>query len=96
MHIAFRIPISEYESFDRLIDFISNECKKRKLFFEDSKMICPCLISSMKWKFGYVFLKVKQKMENNALERMCNKIVDVIYKTFTREYYFVKIFLSKK
>ena len=27
---------------------------------------------------------------------MCNKIVDVIYETFTRKYYFVKISQSKK
>ena len=42
------------------------------------------------------FLRGKQKMENNALEKMCNKIVDVIYKTFTHKYYFVKISQSKK
>ena len=35
-------------------------------------------------------------MENNALEKMCNKIVDVIYETFTRKYYFVMISQSKK
>ena len=35
-------------------------------------------------------------MENNALEKMCNKIVDVIYETFTHKYYFVKISQSKK
>ena len=34
-------------------------------------------------------------MENSALEKMCNKIIDVIYKTFTRKYYFVKISQSK-
>ena len=28
--IAFKMLISEYESFDRLIDFISNEWEKRK------------------------------------------------------------------
>ena len=35
-------------------------------------------------------------MENNALEKMYNKMADVIYKTFTRKYYFVKISQSKK
>ena len=35
-------------------------------------------------------------MENNALEKMCNKMVDVTHKTFTRKYYFVKISQSKK
>ena len=42
------------------------------------------------------FLRVKQQMENKALEKMCNKIVDVIYKTFTPKIYFVKISQSKK
>ena len=70
MHIAFRIPISEYESCDRLIDFISNEWKKRKIFLEDSKMIYPCLISSMKWKFGCLFESKtkngKQRLRKNV------------------------------
>ena len=35
-------------------------------------------------------------MENNALEKMCDEIVDVIYKTFTHKYYFIKITQSKK
>ena len=95
VHIAFKIPISEYEFFDRLIDFISDEWEKRKIFFEDYKMIYPRLITSLKWKFDYVFFERKAKMENNTLEKMCNKIVDVIYETFTRKYYFVKISQSK-
>ena len=35
-------------------------------------------------------------MVNNALEKMCNEIVNVIYETFTRKCYFVKISQSKK
>ena len=30
-------------------------------------------------------------MENNVLERLCDEIVDVIHETFTRRYYFIKI-----
>ena len=41
------------------------------------------------------FLK-RKKMENNALEKLSNKIVDVIYKTFTKKYYLVKISQSRK
>ena len=44
MHFAFKIPISKYESFDRLTDFISNECENRNIFFDDYKMIYPSLI----------------------------------------------------
>ena len=35
-------------------------------------------------------------MENNALEKMWDRIVDAIYGIFTRKYYFVKISQSKK
>ena len=44
-HIAFKIPISEYESFDILMDFISNDWEKKEIFFEDYKMIYPRLMS---------------------------------------------------
>ena len=60
-------------------------------------MIYPRLISSLKWKSANVFFsREKQKMENNTLERKCDKIVDVIYETFTCKCYFVKISQSKK
>ena len=42
------------------------------------------------------FLRGKQKVEDNAPEKMCNKIADAKYKTFARKYYFVKISQSKK
>ena len=32
---------------------------------------------------------------NNALENLCEKIVDVIQETFTKKYYFIKISQSK-
>ena len=35
-------------------------------------------------------------MESIALEKLCNKIVDVIYGTFPRKYYFIKMSQSKK
>ena len=55
------MPISEYESFDRLIGFVSNEWEKKKIFFEDYKMIYHRLISSMKWKLDHVFFETKIK-----------------------------------
>ena len=53
-------------------------------------------MTSLKWKFDYVFFERRAKMENNALDKMYNKIVIVIYETFTRKYYFLKISQSKK
>ena len=61
VHIAFKIPISEYESFHRLIDFISDDREKTKVFSEDYKMIYLRLITSLKWKFDYVFFERKGK-----------------------------------
>ena len=34
-------------------------------------------------------------MENQILEKVCNKIIDVVYETFSRKYYFAR-FLSQK
>lgn len=34
-------------------------------------------------------------MEQDILENLCNKIVDVVHKTFIKKYYFVKISQSK-
>ena len=35
-------------------------------------------------------------MQNFVLERLCSRINDVIYETFTRKYYLVKISQLKK
>ena len=40
-------------------------------------------------------LKEKRKRES-VLEKMCENIVDVIYETFTRKYYLVRISQSKR
>ena len=100
VHIAFKIPISEYKSFDELIDFISTlstlffEWTKRKIFLFDYKMIYPRFDEMEVWLC--LFWKEKKIMENNVLEKLCHKIVDVIHETFTRKYYFIKISQSKK
>ena len=62
-------------------------------------MIYPRLISSIKWKFDYVFFEKKKKKmqrQQNILEQLCVKIVDVIGETFSKKYYFVKMLQSKK
>lgn len=61
VHITCKIPISDHDSFDKLIGFISDEWEKRKAFFENYKMIYPRLISSLKWKFDYVRFIRKEK-----------------------------------
>ena len=61
VHITFTIPISQYQSFDRLIDFISKEREQRKIFSYDYKMLYPRLLSSLKWTFDYLFFEEKKK-----------------------------------
>ena len=61
MHIAFKIPISDYSSIGKLIDFISDEWEKIKAFFENYNMIYPQLINSLKRKFDYVLFQRKGK-----------------------------------
>ena len=96
MHIAFKIPISDYGSIGKLIDFISDEWEKIKAFFENYNMIYLRLINSLKRKLIMCFFKGREKMENETLENLYNKIVDVVHETFTRKFYFVKISQSKK
>ena len=91
--------MSDYESFDKVIDFVSGHWEKRKVFFDDYKMVYPRLISSIKWKFDYVFFEKKKKKmqrQQNILEQLCDKIVDFMGETFTKKYYLVKISQSKK
>ena len=72
---------------------------KKKIFFFDYKIIYPKLMTSMRWKFDYVLFEKKKEMEkshNVVLENLCDKIIDVVGKTFIKKYYFVKISQSKR
>ena len=56
-------------------------------------------MTSMRWKFDYVLFEKKKEMEkshNVVLENLCDKIIDVVGKTFIKKYYFVKISQSKR
>ena len=61
VHIALKIPISDYGSIGKLINFISDEWEKIKAFFENYNMIYPRLINSLKRKFDYVLFQRKGK-----------------------------------
>ena len=91
VHIAFKIPISEYKSFDKLIDIISDEWEKRKTFFENYKMVYPRLTSSLKWKFDYVFFEKKVKNgKRNPRKAESQKSRCCVWEIYIK-YYFVKI-----
>ena len=44
VHFAFKKPLSSYSNFDNIIQFVSDEWRKRKFFFTNFKMIYPMLI----------------------------------------------------
>ena len=94
VHIVFKIPISEYGSFDRF--YFGRVGKEKNSFWrlQNNLSLSHNFVEMEIWLC--LFWEESKKMENNAPEKMCNKIVDVIYKTFTRKYYFVKISQSKK
>ena len=54
VHIEFKIALSDYECFDCIITFVSDDWEKRKIFFSGYGMVYPRLISSMKWRSDYV------------------------------------------
>ena len=63
VHFAFKKPLSSYSNFDNIIQFVSDEWRKRKFFLMNYEMIYPMPISSLKWKYDYVFFqKGYQKM----------------------------------
>ena len=69
--------------------------KEKNIFWRLQNYLSPSH-NFVEMEIWLSFLREKQKMENNALEKMFNKIVDLIYETFIRKYYFVKISQSKK
>ena len=72
MHLAFKLPLSDYDCFDKVIDLISDDWERRKIFFAEHETIYLRLISSMKWKFDYVFFE-KRKTEKRKVVRYVNE-----------------------
>lgn len=60
VHLAFELPLSDSDYFDKVIDLISNEWERQEIFFNNYEMIYARLIQSMKWKFDYVFFSKKK------------------------------------
>ena len=57
VHIAFKKTLTSYLNFKNIIQFASDEWRKRKMFFTNYEMIYPILIPSLKWKYDFVFFK---------------------------------------
>lgn len=59
-------------------------------------MIYPKLINWWKWRYDYLKKQKENGKWNPREEKPCYKIVDVVYKTFWRKDYFVKLSQSQK
>ena len=70
--------------------------KNEKFSLQTTKWSIQCLFLYSDVNMTVFFQKGYQKMmEQDILENLCNKIVDVVHKTFIKKYYFVKISQSK-
>ena len=98
MHLAFKLPISYCNSFVKMIDFVSKHWKKRKIFLMITKWCIRTLYLQLSGNLTASFLWKRKKIrrQQNILDQLCDKIVDAIGETFTKKYYLVKIFQSKK
>ena len=61
VHLAFKLPLSDSDCFDKVINLISNEWERQEIFFNNYEMIYARSIQSMKSKFDYVFFFKKKK-----------------------------------
>ena len=66
VHLAFELPLSDSDYFDKVIDLISNEWERQEIFFNNYEMIYARLIQSMKWKFDYVFFFRKKNKSKKS------------------------------
>ena len=96
VYIAFRKSISDYDCFNKILEFISEECEKRKFFFESYKLFYTRAITSLKWRFDYLFFKTEKVKMDLVLDKLCKNLVNVIQETFTKKYYIVRISQTKR
>ena len=94
VHIAFQKSISDYDCFDKIIELISDEWEKRKIFFEGYELMHLRLITSLKWRFDYFSKRKKEKMDL-VLDKLYENLVDV-HEMFIKKYYIVRISQSKR
>ena len=96
VQISFKIPISECKIFWSTCWIYLKGVGKKKKELSDYKMTYSRLISSMRWKFDYVFFEKKKKWKTLCKKNYAIKWLMWSMKTFTKKYYFAKISQSKK
>ena len=77
------------------LEFCQKRAEKKKIvFFPNYEIIYPRLITSLKWHYDDLFFERKKKRKT-VFDKLCENTVDVIYQTFTRKHYLVRISQSK-
>ena len=69
VHLAFKLPLSDSDCFDKVINLIPNEWERQEIFFNNYEMIYARSIQSMKSKFDYVFFFFSKKKKENKKKK---------------------------
>ena len=75
VHLAFKIPISDYESFNKIITFIADHWEKRKNFFSDYRMTYLRLNGDFTMFFSFSFFFLNEEKNGKATNCCSRKIV---------------------
>ena len=87
---------SFFSFYDELIRFVYVKWEQRR-FLMSYEMAYPRLITSLRWKFDYVFFSEwkMQKCEHELLERLVDEFLSVIKEKYSERYYHLQIAKSK-
>ena len=93
VHFGFRQLLLSIPLHKEIVFHVRKKWKEREGFLTNYEMVYPRL-SSLRWRFDYVFFQ-KKEMTETVLEKMCEHIVDVVYENFFPRQFFSKIYQAK-
>ena len=87
---------SFFSFYDQLIRFVYVKWEQRR-FLMSYEMVYPRLITSLCWKFDYVFFNEwkMQKCEHELLDRLVDEFLSAIKEKYSERYYHLQIAKSK-
>ena len=82
--------------YDELIRFVYIKWEQRR-FLMSYEMVYPRLITSLRWKFDYVFFSEwkMQKCEHELLDRLVDEYLSLVKEKYSERYYHLQITKSK-
>ena len=60
VHFAFKQPLLGYPFYRILLIFVRKEWAHQEIFFEGYEIVFPRLISSIRWRYDYVFFQKRK------------------------------------